>query len=313
MRLWLENPALRLISLGIAVVLWYVIAGEKTSEMGLSVPVELQNFPLNLELTGDPVNTVEVRLRASPGVMGRLGPGDVAAKIDLAGVLEGERIVHLTADSIRAPFGVRVVKINPAIVTLNLERTVQKTVPIRPRILGRPAPGHEVADVSADPEQVVIVGPKGRVQDVDSAFSEPVPVEGATRSFTKEVTIGIEDPVLRVQGSPRVRVTAQIREAQKTRTFEGLPVAVRGGGASVSPSRVTVRLTGPASVVEQVSKDDIRPYVEVSGLRSGTPAPVAVDLAPGHAGVSVKETHPSQVTVRLGRGEVSSSARGKDE
>jgi hypothetical protein len=34
-------------------MLWLVIAGEKTSEMGLSGPVELKNFPKDLELTGD--------------------------------------------------------------------------------------------------------------------------------------------------------------------------------------------------------------------------------------------------------------------
>ena len=58
----LDNLPLKLASLALAVLLWFVIAGEKTSEMGLSVPVELQNFPKDLELTGDPVDTVEVRL-----------------------------------------------------------------------------------------------------------------------------------------------------------------------------------------------------------------------------------------------------------
>ena len=40
-----DNLTLKAVSLGIAVVLWFVIAGEKTSERGLSVPVELQNVP----------------------------------------------------------------------------------------------------------------------------------------------------------------------------------------------------------------------------------------------------------------------------
>ena len=80
MRLLVENLPLKIISLGLAVLLWYVIAGEKTSEMGVSVPVELQNFPRDLELTGEPVNEVEVRLRASPGIIQRLGPGDISAQ-----------------------------------------------------------------------------------------------------------------------------------------------------------------------------------------------------------------------------------------
>ena len=43
-----ENLALKAVSLGLAVLLWFVIAGEKTSEMGLQAPVELQNFPPEL-------------------------------------------------------------------------------------------------------------------------------------------------------------------------------------------------------------------------------------------------------------------------
>ena len=41
------------------------------------------------------------------------------AQIDLAGAGEGERIVHLTPQTIRVPFGVEVVKVTPSIVTLN--------------------------------------------------------------------------------------------------------------------------------------------------------------------------------------------------
>ena len=66
-KLPIDNLALKRPAWGWPALLWFVIAGEKTSEMGLTVPVELQNFPRDLELTGEPVNAVEVRLRASPG------------------------------------------------------------------------------------------------------------------------------------------------------------------------------------------------------------------------------------------------------
>jgi YbbR domain-containing protein len=213
MRLLLQNVPLKLASVGLATLLWLVIAGEKTSEMGLSIPLELKNFPKDLELTGDAVNAVEVRLRASPSIIQSLGPGDVSAHVDLTGVQEGEHIVNLTSDSIRIPFGVQVVRINPATLTLNLERTVQKTVPVRPRVLGRPAPGHEVAEVTSNPAEVSVTGPKSRVQEVEGAFTEPVSVESAEATVVENVNLGLDDPLLRIQGSPRVRVTARIAPA----------------------------------------------------------------------------------------------------
>ena len=96
---------LRLASLALAGGLWFVIAGKQTAERGVSVPVELRNVPRDLELTGDPVNAVDVRVRASPGLINSLEAGKVLATIDLAGASEGERIVQLTAERIQVPFG----------------------------------------------------------------------------------------------------------------------------------------------------------------------------------------------------------------
>lgn len=297
----LDNLALKLMSLGLAVVLWFIIAGEKTSEMGLSVPVELQNFPQDLELTGDPVDAVEVRLRASPGIIQALGPGEVSARVDLAGTGEGERIIHLTPEAIRVPFGVRVVKINPSIITLNFERTLQKVVPIRPRLVGRPSSGYEVAEITADPGEVRMAGPKSRVQEVESAFTEPISVEGAEASVSDSVNIGLEDPLLRIQGSPRVRVMARIREVQEQRTLDGLEIEVRGGTAAVRPARVRVVLRGSAAALKRVGPGQVRPYVEVAGAEGARAVPVAVELAPGLFGVSVERAEPPEVTVRAAR------------
>jgi YbbR domain-containing protein len=294
----LANMPLKVVSLLLAGLLWFVIAGEKTSEMGLSAPVELQNFPKDLELTGDPVNTVEVRLRASPGIIQRLTPGDVSAHIDLAGAHEGERIVHITPESVRVPFGVTVVKISPSIITLNLERTLQKTVPVRPRLLGRPGPGYEVSEVAAEPPEVRISGPKSRVQEVESAFTEPVSVEGAETDAVDNVNIGLEDPLLRIQGSPRVRVTARIRGVEHTRTFEGLPLEVRRGSASARPARVTVVLAGPAEVLDRVEDGAVKPYVDAGQVDETGTAHVSVELAPGLSGVTVRDTQPGEVALR---------------
>jgi len=213
-RYLLDNLGLKLVSLALACVLWFVIAGEKSSEMGLEVPVELQNFPRELELTGDAVTQVEVRLRASPGIIQQVEKSDVAARIDLAGASEGERIIHLSADSIRVPFGVTVVRINPSIITLNFERTLQKSVPVRPRLTGRPSADHEVAEVTADPAHVTVAGPKSRVQEIESAFTEPVSVEGASANASEAVGVGLEDPLLRLEGGSRVRVRVSIGEAR---------------------------------------------------------------------------------------------------
>jgi YbbR domain-containing protein len=294
--------ALRLASLALAVGLWFVIAGRQTAERGVAVPVELRNVPRDLELTGDAVNEVDVRVRASPGLINSLDAGQIRATIDLAGAQEGERIVQLAPDQIDAPQGFRVVKITPSLLTLNLERTLRKTVPVRPRVIGRPAPGFEVAEITSEPPEVRVAGPRSRVQEIESAFTEPVSVEAAETTADELVNVGLEDPLLRLEGGSRVRVIAVVREKRETRRFEGLRVEARGRPARLSPVRVTVAVAGPASQVRGLAPGDLHPYVSLPH-EGAVPArlPVAVEIAPGRAGVSVLETKPAEVSVRVPR------------
>jgi YbbR domain-containing protein len=296
--LW-GDAGIKLTSLALAVLLWVVIAGEKTSEMGLSVPVELQNFPKDLELTGEPVNAIEVRVRASPGVIQQLGPGDVSAQIDLAGAGEGERIVHLTARAIRVPFGVQVVKITPSSINLNFERTLQKAVPIRPRLIGRPAEGFEVAGVGAKPAEVTIAGPKSRVLEIESAFTEPVSVDDARQNVIDVVNIGLDDPTLRIQGSPRVEVAARIRPVMAQRALL-VPIEARAGVQPVRPTSARVVLVGPATTLQRLETGDVRAWLDLPGERE-TLAAVRVELTVPLPGVVIESVTPLELPFRVAR------------
>jgi hypothetical protein len=296
----LDNLPMKALSLGIAVVLWFVIAGEKTSERGLAVPVELQNVPANLEMTSEAVNSVEVRLRASPGIIHSLGPSEISAQVDLAGSGEGVRIVHLSPEAIRVPFGVRVVKITPSILTLNFERTLQRVVPVRPRVLGQPAPGRELTELTSDPAAVRISGPKSRVQEVLTAFTEPVSLEGASADVTQAVSVGLDDPMLRLLDNPRVKVTAHFGATKEHRTFEGLAVVVRGGSAQTRPSAVRVTVSGSRADLDRLKPEDLVPYVTVDPALGATQtAKVGLDLPSTRPGLSVSLVEPEALSLKI--------------
>lgn len=294
-----DNLPLKLLSLGLAMLIWLAIAGDKSSERGLEVPVELQNVPRDLELVGEAVDVVDVRVRASPGAIQRLGPGDVSAQIDLAGAREGERIEHLGAGNIRVPFGVRVVQVTPSLLTLSFERTLHKTVPVQPRLVGRPAEGYEVATIVCQPPEVPLAGPRSRIDEAENAFTEPVSLDGARSDVVQRVNVGVADPSLRVQASPLVQVQVGIREVQETRSFAGLAVEVRGGGRA-RPERVTVVLSGPRNALAGLRADAVRPYVEApeaAADRGAVELEVEVEVVPARAGLRADSIVPARVRV----------------
>ena len=56
-----RHLGLKLLSVAIAVLLWFTVSGEELVERSLRVPVELRNIPERLELVDNPPATVDVR------------------------------------------------------------------------------------------------------------------------------------------------------------------------------------------------------------------------------------------------------------
>ena len=54
---------LKLVALGLAILLWFAVAGEPFVERGLRAPLEFQNIPEGFALLGEVPSTVDVRLR----------------------------------------------------------------------------------------------------------------------------------------------------------------------------------------------------------------------------------------------------------
>src|SRR5438552_12991613 len=93
-----HHLGLKLLSLGLALLLWMVVSGEETVERGLRVPLELQQVPGGLELTGDIPATVDVRVRGASGTLSRISAGDIVAVLDLHTARPGQRLFPLTPD-----------------------------------------------------------------------------------------------------------------------------------------------------------------------------------------------------------------------
>ena len=102
---------LKLLSLGLATVLWLAIAGDPLVERGLRAPLEYQNVPAGLALVGTGPSTIDVRVRGSSALLAGLSASDVVAVLDLGAARSGRRLFHLSPAEVRAPFGVDLVTV----------------------------------------------------------------------------------------------------------------------------------------------------------------------------------------------------------
>jgi YbbR domain-containing protein len=201
---------LKLLAVLIAGGLWFVVAGEHVVERSLRVPLEFRNVPEGTEIVGDPPATVDVRVRGSSGVLTRLEPGNVIVVLDMTEARGGSRLFHLRAEQVERPFGVDVVQIQPPTLSLELQATARKRVPVVPALEGEPARGFMVRAVRSDPETVEVVGPEEHVRQVNQATTEPVPITGATSYVRDVVTIGLVRSTVRLRQPQNANVTVEI-------------------------------------------------------------------------------------------------------
>lgn len=295
---------LKVLSLGLALLLWMSVAGEEIVERGLRVPLELQQFPSGLELQGEPPAAVDVRVRGASAALSRVGAGDVYAVLDLHGASPGRRLFHLTPEQVRAPFGVDVVQINPATVALAFERSASKQVKVTPSIDGVPAPGYVLGMVSVDPSAVDVVGPESAVKRVEDAFTEPVTVTGARDRVREIVTLGLFDPSLRLKGARTATVTVQVLPGPVERTFRSVAIHLRNLGEGLSaeaqPATVNVTVRGSRDV-NRLDPDEVNVFVDLSGLGAGHYTVTAHGFATQEAGVIRIDPQTVQVHITSGR------------
>jgi YbbR domain-containing protein len=269
----LRHLGLKLLSLGLAVLLWMTVAGEEMVERVIRVPLELQQFPPGLETTGDVPTTVDVRVRGGSGVLSRVAAGDVVAVLDLRSARPGQRLFPVTPEQVRVPFGVQVVQITPAAVAMAFEPSATRQVKVVPAVDGRPAPGYVVGPMAVDPVSVEVVGPESAVRRATQAMTEPVSVWGARGQVRETVSIGMLDPLLRLKNPRPANVTVQIVPAPLERTLRHSPVRLRNLAptltAEVSPTVVDVTLRGSREALNRVAADDVFAHVDVSGLGVG--------------------------------------------
>ena len=150
----LKNLPFKLVSLAIAIMLWWSVGRDSSIEIPMTVPLEFQHAPGNLEITSDYPFQAQVTLRGPEHLLQEIRPSQVHALLDLEGAEPGERTFDLSASQVHVPHNIKVVQVVPAQFHINFDYRATRTVPVQPRVIGSLLSGYEMKQPVADPSQV---------------------------------------------------------------------------------------------------------------------------------------------------------------
>jgi len=207
-----KNLGLKALALGLAIALWWFVAGESKVQIGFVVPLEIRNVPQGLTITNKVERQVEVRLSGPPSLLGTLQQTDITAAIDLSGAKPGKQVVHVDDRSIKVPPGTKVQRIYPNAIDVSLERLERRWLPVYARIAGGAEARRRIAKIEIVPSSLEI---EALPDDFSRMKSLPAPVsvpDSGSEIFTENVRVELREGHAKIVGNPNVRVTVYIRK-----------------------------------------------------------------------------------------------------
>lgn len=206
-RLVTENVGAKVLSLATASLLWIAIVGEHELATAIDVPVEYRNFPKAFEVSSGMVNRVNLFVRGPSGKMNDSFLKDVSVVVDLEGVKRpGDWTFNLDERAVRVPSGLQLERAIPTQIRMRFEERFARDVPVQIRYAGNPMPGYRIARQELSPEFLRVVGPRSRVEQLQTIDTDPIDLNGVIAEIETRVSTFVDDPQLRIEGMSTVRV-----------------------------------------------------------------------------------------------------------
>jgi YbbR domain-containing protein len=233
LRWFFSNLSTLFLSFALAVVVWIsaVTAANPNVERIRSVTLKVNGLDANMLVVSDVPTQVRITLRAPRSVADSLVgiENAIEAQVDVTGLGAGTYDLEVKTHIDEAYRPVRLVLVNPEIVTLTLEPLVALTLPVNLDVSGDPAIGYQKGPVERDPSFVTISGAASLVAQVEE-------VQATLDISDSRETLETDVPALALDaaGEPVPGVVVAPNEIRVTQ-----PVFLQGGYRNVIVKVVT--------------------------------------------------------------------------
>ena len=156
-------------------------------EIEILIPVDLYKLPQGLTLVGSAPKEIELRVKGPPAVLDDLKHNAPRYKLDLSGVAVGSESIAVNLDLLKMPAEAQITQVNPAYLTIKVDRLLKKRVQVKVAVSGEPDGRYFINDMLTRPSTILICGPETAVGFVDEIFTKPIDVTGRSESFKKEI------------------------------------------------------------------------------------------------------------------------------
>jgi YbbR domain-containing protein len=260
---------IKLLALAVAVGLWATLSflGNHTVIIDNITP-DIVNIPTGLGL-GENLPKVTVQLRAPLTNNSTQDKNQlVRAFIDLSGSGIGERTVSVSVTT-SIP-NATVISVVPNTITVALDPSVEREVPVRIIPEGSPAEGYQLGIIQPNPQLIKVRAALGLFQTLSSGIDAKINVAGIRETFEGDAYLILPSGVQSSFEKVRVKIAVE-----QTQISKSLGIRVKTAGTpqngyfvrGITTTPVTVEITGNRNLVDPLTLVDTEP-INIDGAIS---------------------------------------------
>lgn len=286
-----SDTKLKILSVLLAIFMWTFVINSTNPTVNKTfrnIPVVIKNQD-GLEKSGyviidnDQTYTTNIKLKGTREKLVGLKPTNIYASIDIANLSEGVQSLEIKVDT---PSGINVEELEPEDIALNIQKVIEKTLPVNPVINDKIKDGR-IADVNEiTPANITVKGPASLINKVDRAevriddmslldgkiHNVPIKVLDRSGKVIEDINISHDD----------INISFIVYETKK------VPIKVATTGfidsnymeisREVSPDTIVIK--GKESLIRDVEEINTKP-ININRLRGTVSGEVKLDLPEG--------------------------------
>src|SRR5665648_855826 len=200
---------------------------------------------------------------------------------------------------------IKEVMIEPGIVEVSISLTrgyPEKQLAVKPRIVGKPAPGYYISEILSSPDEIKIFGNYSKISTIEFLETIPIDVTGITKTLSVKVPPTLDEGLNIAEGEVElIEVSIQVKEAIIERIIKSIPVLPQNISpfifCEIRPEVVDITVEGKNILVDKLEAQDIKAFVMFTdNFRVEQKVKVQVDLPEG---ISLIKVEPEEVTVLI--------------
>lgn len=217
-----KNVSLKLISVLVAIMLWFMVLSGQVITKSVLVPVNFIDTPTGYIALSSSSN-LSVIIQGSKSLLDTFKYGTLSLNIDSKSLSHGANSKSIVPSDIIAPIGVEVLEITPSRVNISYEQLESKNVRVTPIFIGEAPKGYKVISIDIEPDIVKISGVKSKLNLINHIETHQINLSDLDINNEKHTGLFLRDGVNTIEPN-NIKVIAKLEPVLLLKTFTDVDV-----------------------------------------------------------------------------------------